>query len=191
MYNKYKFTNFVIYRDSGLTPQIIRTSLWNKELVDRKKEHEDKIHNIFFNDDKLSERYYTQVAEHIELLSSEGERWSDTHTDYYSLVNDLTQKCFADAFMKNIEVMTEKSKDVHKIKKKRFLLRLKKFFFENRLLDTQDRRDFIERLRAENLPRVPLSFSDNIYDNIYDAYDKHGPLKSKYANLETLLILIL
>lgn len=82
--------------------------------------------------------------------------------------------------MRNIELMLDKNKDLHKVKKKRFLLKLKKFFFENRLIDTPTRREFIHNLRLNNLPNVPLTFSDDIHDNIYDSFNKIK-LESKYA----------
>ena len=79
-------------RDSGLTPQIIRNSLWNKEQAQRVKQHAKQLEGYFVNDDKFSEKYYADVAGYIEKLSQTNEEWSETHKDYYSLVNDMTKK---------------------------------------------------------------------------------------------------
>lgn len=166
-------------RDSGLTAQTIRTSLWNKEQVQRSHQYTQQLESYFVNDDKFTERYYADVAKLIENLSEGKEAWRETHKDYYELVNDLVYKCFVDALMKNIELMLEKNRDLHKIKKKRFFLKLKKFFFEKRLIDSEKRRDLIENLRLGSLPKVLTTFSDDINDNIYESYEKNR-FDSKY-----------
>lgn len=167
-------------RDSGLTTQIIRTSLWNKEYDENVKNYEKQLESYFVNDDKVSERFYVGIAEQIGKLESGEAAWSDTHKDYYSLVNDLVHKCYVDALMKNIQFLLDKNKDVHKVKKKRFFLKLKKFFFENRLLDSPSRKGLIQGLRGRCLPEVPTTLdADDIYSNIYDSFRKIK-LESKY-----------
>lgn len=133
-------------RDSGLTPQAIRTSLWNKEQVERIQEHKEKVQGYFLNDEKVSEAYYADVAGYIEQLSQGKDTWNTEAKDYYELVNNLVQKCFSNSLMKNIEMMLEKNQDLQsKVKRKRFFLKLKKFFFERRLLINESEDDFIER----------------------------------------------
>jgi hypothetical protein len=74
--------------------------------------------------------------------------------------------------MSNVEMMLDANKDLHKIKKNRYLLKLKKFFFENRLIDDERRKAMVESIRLGNMPQVPVSFSGDIYDNIYDSFNK-------------------
>jgi len=80
--------------------------------------------------------------------------------------------------MKNIDMMIEKNKEVHKVKKKRFFLKLKKFFFENRILKSVNHENMIESMRLASYPNVPLTFSDDYFDNIYESYLKKD-IKSK------------
>lgn len=157
-------------RDHGLTTQIIRTSLWNKEFSELAKKNKEKVQGYLFKDDKVSENYYAEIAQHIENLSNENQKWSETHKDYYELVNDLIYRCYVDALMKNIEMMIEKNRDIHKVKKKRFFQRLKRFFFENRLLTNAKKKGLIDGLRAKNFPSVPLTFSDDIFKNIFESF---------------------
>jgi hypothetical protein len=79
-------------RDSGLTTQTIRTSLWNKEQAQRIKEHSTQVQGYLLNDDKLADTYYAEAAQYIEQLSHGTEKWDDKHTDYYDLLNDLVDK---------------------------------------------------------------------------------------------------
>lgn len=134
---------------------------------------------MFLNDDVLTERYYSEIAGLIDKLSSSTERWSDKYKDYYDMVNHKIQDAYVQAVMKNLEFMKERNTDLHKIKKHRFLIKLKKFFFENRLIDNYVRREIIENLRIDALPNVPLNFSQDIYDNRYSSYDKLKSIKSK------------
>ena len=75
-------------RDSGLTPQIIRDSLWRKEFATRAQNHADHVEKTFLTDETICNNYYKEIAEHIESLANGTEPWSDTHKDYYELIND-------------------------------------------------------------------------------------------------------
>jgi hypothetical protein len=172
-------------RDHGLTTQIIRTSLWNKEFSELTKRHQEKIQGYLLKDDKMSENYYSEVAEHIETLSNENQKWSEKHKDYYELVNDLIYKCYVDAFMKNIEMMLEKNRDIHKVKKKRFFQKLKRFFFENRLLTNENKKNLIDGLRASNLPKVPLILSNDIFKNNFESFLEKN-IQSKYYSIYSI-----
>jgi hypothetical protein len=79
-------------RDSGLTAQIIRDSLWNKEQVQRIQDYKDQVQGYFFKDDKISEKYYSEVGELINQLAGDKQQWSTEHKDYYQLLNNTIKK---------------------------------------------------------------------------------------------------
>ena len=133
---------------------------------------------MFLNDDLLTERYYAEIASHIENLSNSTERWSDKYKDYYDMVNHKIQDAYTQAAMRNVEFMLERNRDLHKVKKHKFFIKLKKFFFENRLIDAYNRRELIENLRLKSLPQIPINFSQNIHDSMYTKLDKIKSVKS-------------
>ena len=47
--------------------------------------------------------------------------------------------------------MKDRNRDLHKLKKREFFLKMKKHFFENRLLRNVQAYNFIENLRIKNL----------------------------------------
>lgn len=167
-------------RDTGVSSQTVRTNLWKVEQAQRRKDYNQRMQGYFLNDERISERFYADVATKIEQLSS-GDQWDQEHTDYYSLVNDLVQRSFENALKKNVDMMLEKNQDMHKkFKHRRFLLKLKKFFFENRLLNNPVQQNHIKAQRRQNLPNVPLTFSEDINDNIYSSFKKLNP-QSKFS----------
>lgn len=90
---------------------------------------------MFVNDDVLTDRYYAEIASLIDKLSDSTEAWSEQYKDYYDMVNHKIQDAYAQAVMTNLEIMNDRNADLHKVTKHRFLIKLKKFLFEHRLID--------------------------------------------------------
>jgi hypothetical protein len=79
-------------RDSGLTPQTIRDTLWKKEQVQRIQDYKDQVQGYFFKDDKISEKFYSEVGQLINQLAGDNQQWSTEHKDYYQLLNSTIKK---------------------------------------------------------------------------------------------------
>lgn len=157
-------------RDTGLTTQIIRDSLWKKDFAQRAQNYAEGIESIFLNDETLTDRYYKEVAEHIESLGKGEQHWSLEHKDYYDLVNAKIDKAFQNAFLKNLKLMKDRNKDLHKLKKREFFLKMKKFFFENRLLKNKPMHNFITQLRFEELKK------QSVYSDFFSRIDQNNSL---------------
>ena len=52
----------------------------------------------------------------------------------FTLVNSKIQKIFEDAYKAKLELMHDKSEEVHNLEKKRMILRMKQFLFKSRIL---------------------------------------------------------
>ena len=84
--------------------------------------------------------------------------------------------------------MKDRNRDLHKLKKREFFLKMKKYFFENRLLRNVEAYHFIENLRIKNLKE------ESNLSNIIDINDPSNGLKDTIyhplnfeSQLDTLL----
>ena len=96
-------------------------------------------------DEKLRQRYFEQIQNYVEALDKSDDA-------FYSQVNKNIQDVFQQAFFTRLDTIHRKSQDAHRLEKRRMLIRLKKFYFKQRILQYNEERYQLSQKQASAMP---------------------------------------
>ena len=119
-------------RDRAMTIESARNALYSVELRNRLQSTQEERIKQIVSDDVLRKQYQSSIEEEIsKLKKNKGEA-------FYKLVNDKVQDVFKKAYIDRLRTIYQKSEEAHGLKKRRMLIRLKKFLMHNRIISYQN-----------------------------------------------------
>jgi enoyl-CoA hydratase/carnithine racemase len=142
-------------RDSSVSPEVVRKDL-QKSLQSQRKNLE-QINRIMelHKDEVMRKKYLDERKGLIDKMCENDEV-------YYKEIHKRIEDIFQTFYTARMDVIKSASNNAHKIVKHRFLLRLKQFLLENRILLTTAQKDEIAknkvnalRYQVEYLPGDP------------------------------------
>jgi superfamily I DNA and RNA helicase len=105
------------------------------------------------HDEKLREGYYAKIQSEIEKFDKD-------ENFFYDTVNKNVNDTFFEAFMSRLQDVYKKSEEAHSIDKRRMFLRLKKWYFRERILQYgTERLDQIDK-QIESMPWKQIHLSE-------------------------------
>lgn len=131
-------------RNIALTPESVRDHLAAKLAQERVQSKQIERFEQLMHDTKLREEYFGQISDELQKL--------ENNELFYEKVNKHIEETFHEAFLSRLNTIFEKSEEAHSLEKRRMFLRLKKFYFRERIL--QHSEENIERAtkQAQSLP---------------------------------------
>lgn len=71
--------------------------------------------------------------EYFDKINSEVNKFDKDKNYFYNFVNEQVQESFQEAFQERLRNIYEKSSEAHSLEKRRMFLRLKKWYFRERI----------------------------------------------------------
>lgn len=104
-------------------------------------------------DQKLRQRYFEQIEKEVSHLEK-----SDSH--FYTQVNKYVAETFQDAYINRLDNVFKKSQEAHNLDKRRMYIRMKKFFFKQRILQYGEEKVQLDQHQTEALPYQSLHMKE-------------------------------
>lgn len=104
-------------------------------------------------DERLREDYFQRAYQEVDKLDA-------NHSELFKKVNTHIQKIFEEAYIEKLQLVFDKSKQIHDLEKRRMFIRFKQFLLTNRIFQYNEDHYIKLAQRHNSMPKKELHLSE-------------------------------